>query len=211
MAPVPSETEAVTATVAAPSGALLVMLSAIAQDALESTLDRISAAFPDRQVAIAAPDLSPNAVESFGPNYPSLHLLTDAVSAAPAGAWVLTAADFLNVYKAAQQHGASFCLLLGPEAHSLGVEALRGTVRGGCGRVRSCSAALRAWAAGRPGKFGAALPGDAGCLWRFRRNFRGKFGEWSRQISAGRRSWNVSADGFAAGRCSAKVYRAEPE
>jgi hypothetical protein len=39
---------------------------------------------------------------------------------------VLAAADFLNAYKAAQQSGVSACLLLGPEAHSLSREALRG-------------------------------------------------------------------------------------
>jgi hypothetical protein len=39
---------------------------------------------------------------------------------------VLTAADFLNVYKAAEHNASSGCLLIGPEGQSLGVEALRG-------------------------------------------------------------------------------------
>jgi hypothetical protein len=45
-----------------------------------------------------------------------------AVSASP---WVLTAADYLNTFKLAQENHASACVLLGAEAQSLHPEAIR--------------------------------------------------------------------------------------
>ncbi len=57
--------------------------------------------------------------------YSNLHLIIEPPSLPSPGAWVLTAAHFLNAYKLTQQHNAAACLLLGAEAQSLSPEALR--------------------------------------------------------------------------------------
>jgi hypothetical protein len=124
MAPVPSEIEAVSRVVATASTTLLVMITPVSQESLELVLGNLSSAFASGDVLVAASDVSEDAIAEFGQRYPNLHLLTDSPSIAPAGGWVLTAADFLNAYKIVQQHGASGCLLLGPESQSLTVEAL---------------------------------------------------------------------------------------
>jgi hypothetical protein len=124
MAPVPSEIEAVSGVAATASTTLLVMITPVSQESLELVLGNLSSAFASGDVLVAASDVSEDATAEFGQRYPNLHLLTDSPSIAPAGGWVLTAADFLNAYKIVQQHGASGCLLLGPESQSLTVEAL---------------------------------------------------------------------------------------
>jgi len=125
MAPIPSELDAASAAVAAPNDKLLVLLTPVPQEALDATLGNLSRAFPGEGVTVTTSDLSIEARRSFSQTYPNLHLLNDPPSAAPAGAWVLTAADFVNLAKVTQQSGASACLLLGPESHSLSAEALR--------------------------------------------------------------------------------------
>jgi hypothetical protein len=126
--PIPSEIEAASGAVATATGTLpatlLVMLTPVSQEALELVLANLSRAFAGGEILVATSDVPEGSTEEFGRRYPNLHLLTGTPSAAPAGGWVLTAADFLNVYKSAQQHGASGCLLLGPESQSLTAEAL---------------------------------------------------------------------------------------
>ena len=102
------------------------MLTPLAPESLEATLGNVSLAFDGEEVAVAAPDLSDGRVSEFRRTYSNLHLLSEAPSAAPAGAWVLTAADFLNLYKVAEQNQSSGCLLIGPEGQSLSVGALAG-------------------------------------------------------------------------------------
>jgi len=124
MAPIPSEIEAASGTAATANSTLLIMLTPVAQDALDLVLSNLSRTFAGGEVLVATSEVADGSTAQFGQRYPNLHLLTDTLSAPPATGWVLTAADFLNVHKIAQQHGASGCLLLGPESPSLSVEAL---------------------------------------------------------------------------------------
>jgi hypothetical protein len=130
MASMSSELEAATPNAAAngsePNGKLLVMLTPLAPDAVEAMLVLLGSAFAGREVAVSVPDISPEAVEGLRQRYPALHVMEDTPGTAPAGAWVLTAADFFNLYKTAKESESSGCLLLGPESQSLGVEAIRG-------------------------------------------------------------------------------------
>jgi hypothetical protein len=108
----------------AASSGLLVSLSALPADALESTLGNLAQAFPGQGVLIATPDPAP-------PESAAWHNLTvqTYTPQAPApGGWVLTAADHLNAYRLMQEHRATTCLLLGPEAQTLAPEALRALV-----------------------------------------------------------------------------------
>lgn len=125
MAPITSEIEVSHPSAGTDGETLLVFLTPASGDALETTLQKLSLAFAGGTVLVAAPDISPDAVEEAGRSYPNLHLLTESISAARVGGWVLTAADFLNAYKAAQQHSVGACLLLGPESHSLSAEAVQ--------------------------------------------------------------------------------------
>jgi len=125
MAAISSEPKTAGATQAAGSGKLLVALTPMPADALEATLRRLSLAFIGNSVAVTTPDLTPEAAKSMADDFANLYLFSDAAGAAPAGSWLLTAADFVNLYKASQEHGAEACLLLGPEAQSLRVETIR--------------------------------------------------------------------------------------
>jgi glucosylglycerate synthase len=140
---------------------LLVSLAPLSHDAFESTLAHLSEAFAGSTVLVATPDLPAGVADTFGTGlepstngdtepsreslsgqdlanrYTNLHLITEPPAVPPPGAWVLTAADFLNAFKLAQQHNASACLLLGAEAQSLSPAALRSiaTAVGGIGET----------------------------------------------------------------------------
>ncbi len=124
MASIPSEIEAAVANRAVLSGKLLVMLTPVAHDAVEATLGNISVAFSGQEVAVSLADSSAEAVDGLNRRYPNLHLLVEKPEAAHASGWVLTSADFFNVFKTAKESGSSGCLLLGPESYSLGADAL---------------------------------------------------------------------------------------
>jgi hypothetical protein len=129
------------------SAVLLVALASLPQASLETTLANLSHAFAGLRVLVATPDLAvpgasniysgaPNS--TFGDKFANLHLLSDAPAVPSSGAWVLTAADFVNLFKLAQQHDATACLLLGAESQSLAPEALQAlaaTVLGGTSGV----------------------------------------------------------------------------
>jgi glucosylglycerate synthase len=147
----PAATSAAQTASGSPPESLLVSLAPLSHDAFESTLTNLSQAFAGSTVLVATPDFPAAATEAFqqdlsddahdarpGPGsngsngsqdwasrFTNLHLLTEPHAVPPPGAWVLTAADFLNTYKLAQQHNVSSCLLLGAEAQSLTLEALR--------------------------------------------------------------------------------------
>ena len=105
---------------------LLVSLTPLSADALEPTLRNIAAAFSGREVQVATPDpLPPDIEASLG-----LRAFTYTPAAPSAGGWLLTAADFLNTYKEMEQHGATACLLLGPEAQTLSSEGLAALASG---------------------------------------------------------------------------------
>jgi len=102
-----------------PSG-LLVSLSPLAADALQTALANLAAAFPDESVVVATTDPGPSA-----PLEGQLQLLPYTPATPAPGGWVLTAADFVNTFKLMQTREPAVCLLLGAEAQSLAPEALR--------------------------------------------------------------------------------------
>jgi glucosylglycerate synthase len=99
---------------------LLVSLVPLPPEALEATLANLALAFPTQTVLVATPDAAP-ALSSGGP----LRLLPYTPTAVSTTAWVLTAADYLQTFKLAQDNQATTCLLLGVESQSLHPEALR--------------------------------------------------------------------------------------
>lgn len=104
------------------SSDLLIHLSAISSEAVESALSNLAAAFPTQSLFVAVPEAANlNAIESF----PSLRLLPYTPAAASTTTWVLTAADYFNTYKLAQEHNVSACLLLGADSHTLTPESIR--------------------------------------------------------------------------------------
>jgi hypothetical protein len=105
-----------------PSSGLLISLSPLAPDALDSTLTNIAAAFPGQIVEVTTADPIPQTPSE------NLRLTTYTPTVAPSAGWVLTAADYLNTYKRMQDTQSSTCLLLGPEAQSLSPESLRSLV-----------------------------------------------------------------------------------
>ena len=105
-----------------PAASLLVTLTPLPPDALERTLGNLAMAFPEQPIQVATPDPLPANTQTAA----RVHAFTYTPAAPAPGGWVLTAADYLNTYKVMQDHAASGCLLLGPEAQSLQPEALAG-------------------------------------------------------------------------------------
>jgi glucosylglycerate synthase len=105
---------------AAGTSGLLVSLVPLAQEAFDTTLSNLALAFHGETVLVATPDAAPQS--SSGSPLRLLPYTPTTVSATP---WVLTAADFLNTYKLAQENHAIACVLLGAEAQSLHPEAIR--------------------------------------------------------------------------------------
>lgn len=100
---------------------MLVSLPSLTQDTVRELLSHLAQAFAGMTVTVATPDADSALLES-----PSLRVVGYTPVAPSPGSWSLTAADFLNAHELAQEHGASSVLLLGPEAQSLTVHALRG-------------------------------------------------------------------------------------
>jgi hypothetical protein len=103
-----------------PAAGLLVMLTPMSPEALERMLANLAVVFPERPIQVATPDPLPSSV----PEPSRVRAFTYTPAAPAPGAWVLTAADFLNAYKVMQEHSAGGCLLLGPEAQTLAPEAI---------------------------------------------------------------------------------------
>ncbi len=105
------------------TGRLLVSLPLLANGALDATLTNLAAAFPGKTILVATPSATSGATN---PSPDTLHLLsyTPATTAATT-IWVLTAADYLNAFKLAEENQATACLLLGAEPQSLAPEAIR--------------------------------------------------------------------------------------
>jgi hypothetical protein len=119
MASTQTNAAATTETTAAPSS-LFVSLVPMSPESLDATLANLALAFPNQAVLVATPDAAPD-ISSGGP----LRLLPYAATAASPNSWFLTAADYLNTYKLAQENQATTCLLLGAESHTLHPEAIR--------------------------------------------------------------------------------------
>jgi hypothetical protein len=104
---------------------MLVCLPPLAAEALEATLANLHNAFPGESalsgesLLVATPDATPNAEAS------NLRVVTYTPSSPPPGAWVPTAADYLNAWTAAREHHPQALLLLGPESASVAPETLR--------------------------------------------------------------------------------------
>jgi hypothetical protein len=102
------------------SGGLLVSLVSLAPESFETTLANLALAFPGENVLVATPDASPQ-LSADSP----LRLLPYTPTASADSTWVLTAADYLNTFKIAQENNATSCILLGAESQSLAPEAIR--------------------------------------------------------------------------------------
>ena len=107
-------------TTAIGTSGLLISLVPLPQDAFEATLSNLALAFPGESVFVATPDTAPQS--SSGSPLRLVPYTLTTISATP---WVLTAADYLNAYKLAQENHATACVLLGGESQSLHPEAIR--------------------------------------------------------------------------------------
>ena len=123
MASSSTNTAATTQDPGSPDGVnLLFHLSSVSLETLEPTLANLAAAFPDQNAYVAIPDIaSPNSIHA--PD--NLRLISYTPSAPSPTNWVLTAADYLNTYKLAQEHNASACLLLSVDSHTMQPESIR--------------------------------------------------------------------------------------
>ncbi len=106
----------INSTAALPFTGLLVFLTTMPPEQLESVLANLNASFPTETLVVATPD-----AVSANP-YPSLRIV-----AAPAtnATWILTAADFLNAYQLAAKNEARAILMLGPDSNSLSPSTIR--------------------------------------------------------------------------------------
>jgi hypothetical protein len=153
------------------SETLLVALASLPQASLETTLTNLSVALAGLRVLVATPDLAapnlatPDAAKpefaelqaTFEDRFANLHLLADAPAVPASGAWVLTAVDFMNLFKLAQQHEATACLLLGAEAQSLTPKALQALAAAVTGETRADLAVPRYELGPREGLVNSAI------------------------------------------------------
>ena len=102
-------------------GGLLVTLGPLAPDALAAVIANLAQAFPQQTIIVATPgDVSAETAI----NAPFQLISYDLPAPGPPS-WLLSAADYLNCWKLIDEHHASACLLLGPEAQSLRPQTLR--------------------------------------------------------------------------------------
>jgi hypothetical protein len=99
---------------------LLVSLVPLSQEAFDATLANLALAFPGETLLVATSDTVPQL-----PAGNPIRIVPYAPTAVSATPWILTAADYLNTYKLAQDTHATACLLLGAESQSLHPEAIR--------------------------------------------------------------------------------------
>jgi hypothetical protein len=116
----PAPFPAMTPGTSSATGGLLVSLVPLAPEALETMLANLSLAFAGDTVLVATPDAAPQ-LSSDSP----LRLLPYTVTTVSTSPWILTAADYVNTYKLAQENRASACVLLGAESQTLHPEAIR--------------------------------------------------------------------------------------
>jgi hypothetical protein len=96
--------------------ALLVLLADLPPAQLEDVIAKLASAFSPQDMVIATAD--PLVAEA----HPDLSIVANPVAKA---SWMLTPAEFVNGYQLAHQDDARAILMLGPEAGSLGLPALR--------------------------------------------------------------------------------------
>jgi hypothetical protein len=123
MASTPTNTAAAAPDAGSPASAnLLIHLSTISAETLEPALSNLAAAFPSQPVLIAVPEMANLSSIQASEN---LRLLPYTPAAPSPTNWVLTAADYLNTYKLAQEQNASGCLLLGADSQTMQPESIR--------------------------------------------------------------------------------------
>lgn len=124
MASTPTHIDAATqAAGTASTGNLLVSLPPLPDEALDAMLTNLAAAFPSQTILVAAPMSMPNGSAHSAPA--NIHIVPYTSTATSTSNWVLTAADYLNTFKLAQDNQATACLLFGAESQSLAPEAIR--------------------------------------------------------------------------------------
>jgi hypothetical protein len=96
---------------------LLILLAALPTEQQEDVIGKLTSAFSREEILIAAAD--PLVAEA----HSELRIIDNPLVKA---SWMLTAADFVNSHQLAQKNGARGILMLGPEAGSLELSALRG-------------------------------------------------------------------------------------
>jgi hypothetical protein len=104
------------------TGRLLVSLPPLANGELSATLRNLAAAFPERTVLVATPSSLDGAQD---PVPDTLRILSYRPTSASAISWILTAADYVNAFRLAEENQATACLLLGAEPQSIAPESLR--------------------------------------------------------------------------------------
>src|SRR6185369_9881909 len=108
MASPPTNAAAASADATLPQEAsLLIHLATVSPEALEPALSNLALAFPGQNIPVAVPDIAPNVTASNSFN--TLRLLPYTPAAPSTTAWVLTAANYFNTFKLAQEHNASAC------------------------------------------------------------------------------------------------------
>jgi hypothetical protein len=121
-----SDAIATTATVQTSGPPLtLVCLPSLSADALAAVFNNLQQAFPHLPVLVATPDALPEATSQS-----HIKGITYTPSAPPRGAWVPTAADYLNAWTVAREHKPAAVLLLGAECASVAPETLRNLANG---------------------------------------------------------------------------------
>jgi hypothetical protein len=110
-------------TAASTTGSLLVSLPPLPNGSFDAMLASLAAAFPTQTVLVATPAAAPNGTTHAAPD--NIQLVPYTPAATSTTNWVLTAADYLNTFKGAEQAQAGACLLLGAECQSLAPDAIR--------------------------------------------------------------------------------------
>jgi hypothetical protein len=124
MASTPSNTATADHEPAPPAEtSLLIHLTALSPEAVEPALANLALAFPGQTIPVAVPDIAPNLTAS--QSFNTLRLLTYTPAVSSTTSWILTAADYLNTFKLAQEHNAAACLMLGADSHTLSPESIR--------------------------------------------------------------------------------------
>ncbi|HEX7157392.1 MAG TPA: hypothetical protein VF214_00145 [Edaphobacter sp.] len=105
------------------SDALLINLAPLSLEALESALSKLALAFPTQPVLVALPEAPSLAAQV---SFNTLRLLPYAPQAPTSSTNpTLTASDFINTWKLAQENNAAACLVLGAESNSLQPDSIR--------------------------------------------------------------------------------------
>lgn len=104
---------------------LLVSLPSMAHESLQGVLRNLEEAFPQSGLIVATPDAGQDEGSQLSQEIGGPQVVGYTPSAPPSGAWLQTAADYLNAHALATKYRAKAVMLLGGEAQSLAPAALR--------------------------------------------------------------------------------------